>query len=71
MLTGFVFCAPLQTKKAEEIVQKYLDTVYYRFGGSMKILSDNGTEFKNMVFEDVAKKLMHHVNSKITSIKFI
>ena len=34
MLIGFVFCAPLQTKKAEEVVQKYLDTVYYRFGGS-------------------------------------
>ena len=57
MLTGFVFCAPLQTKRAKEIVQKYLDTVYYRFNGSRKILSDNGTEFKNKVFEDVAKKL--------------
>ena len=57
MLTGFVFCAPLQTKKAKEIVQKYLDTVYYRFGGSRKILSDNGTEFKNKVFEEMAKKL--------------
>ena len=56
MLTGFVFCAPLQTKKAEEIVQKYLDTVYYRFGGSRKIFSDNGTEFKNKVFEEIAKK---------------
>ena len=51
MLTGFVFCAPLQTKKAEEIVQKYLDTVYYRFGGSRKILSDN------KVFEEITKKL--------------
>ena len=57
MLTGFVFCAPLQTKKAKEIVQKYLDTVYYRFSRSRKILSDNGTEFKNKVFEDIAKKL--------------
>ena len=57
MLTGFVFCAPLQTKKAEEIVQKYLDTVYYRFSGSRKILSDNSTEFKNKVFEEIAKKL--------------
>ena len=57
MLTGFVFCTPLQTKKPEEIVQKYLDTVYYRFGGSRKILSDNGTEFKNKVFEEIAKKL--------------
>ena len=57
MLTGFVFCAPLQTKKAEEIIQKYLDTVYYRFSESRKILSDNGTEFKNKVFEEIAKKL--------------
>ena len=47
----------MQTKKAEEIVQKYLDTIYYRFGGSRKILSDNGTEFKNKVFEEIAKNL--------------
>ena len=57
MLTGFVFCAPLQTKKAKEIVQKYLDTVYYRFSGSRKLLSDSGTEFKNKAFEEIAKKL--------------
>ena len=57
MLTGFAFCAPLQTKKAEEIVQTYLDTVYHRFSGSRKILSHNGTEFKNRVFEEIAKKL--------------
>ena len=31
--------------------------VYSKFGGSEKILSDNGTEFKNTLFEDVAKKL--------------
>ena len=57
MLTGFVFYAPLQTKKAKEIVQKYLNTVYYRFGGSRKILSDNSMEFKNKVFEEIAEKL--------------
>ena len=57
MLTGFVFCVPLQTKKAKEIVQKYLDTVFCRFGGSRKILSDNGMELKNKVFEEIAKKL--------------
>ena len=57
MLTGFVFCAPLKTKRAEEVIQTYLNEVYYRFGGSRKILSDNGTEFKNKVFEEVAKKL--------------
>ena len=50
MLTGYVFCVPLQTKTAEEVIQAYIDNVYARFGGSLKILSDNGTEFKNKLF---------------------
>ena len=57
MLTGFIFCAPLKSKKAKEIVQIYLEEVYYRFRGSRKILSDNSTEFKNKVFQEVSKKL--------------
>ena len=57
MLTDFVFCAPLKSKKAKEIVQVYLNEVYYRFGGSRKILSDNSTEFKNKMFQEVSKKL--------------
>ena len=57
MLTGYVFCVPLKTKTAEEVIQAYIDNVYSKFGGSMKILSDNGTEFKNRIFEQVAKEL--------------
>ena len=57
MLTGYVFCIPLKTKTAEEVLQVYVDNVYLKFGGSMKILSDNGTEFKNKIFEQVAKEL--------------
>ena len=57
MLTGYVFCVPLKTKTAEEVIQAYIDHVYARFGGSLKILSDNGTEFKNKLFEQVAKEL--------------
>ena len=57
MLTGFLFCAPLKSKKAEEVIQTYLNEAYFKFGGSRKILSDNGTEFKNKMFEEVAKKL--------------
>ena len=30
---------------------------YSKFGGSEKILSDNGTEFKNKLFEDITKQL--------------
>ena len=51
MLTGYVFCIPLRTKQASEVVQAYIDNVYAKFGGSLKILSDNGAEFKNQLFE--------------------
>ena len=57
MLTGYVFCVPLKTKAAEEVIQAYIDNVYSKFRGSLKMLSDNGTEFKNKMFEQVAKEL--------------
>ena len=57
MLTGYVFCVLLKTKAAEEVIQAYIDNVYSKFGGSLKMLSDNGTEFKNKIFEQVAKEL--------------
>ena len=54
---GYVFCVPLKTKTAEEVIQAYIDNVYSKFGGSLKILSDNSTEFKNKIFEQVANEL--------------
>ena len=57
MLTGYVFCIPLEMKQANEVLQAYIDNVYAKFGGSLKILSDNGTEFKNQLFEKFAKEL--------------
>ena len=57
MLTGYVFCVPLKTKAAKQVIQAYIDHVYAKFGGSLKMLSDNSTEFKNKVFEQVAKEL--------------
>ena len=57
MLTGYVFCIPLKSKQANEVLQAYIDNVYAKFGGSLKILSDNGTEFKNKLFEQIAKEL--------------
>ena len=35
-LTGYVFCVPLKTKMAEEVIQAYIDNVYSKFGGSLK-----------------------------------
>ena len=57
MLTGYMFCVPLKTKTASEVVEAYIDEVYAKFRGSMKILSDNGTEFKNQLFMDVTTQL--------------
>ena len=57
MLTGYVFCVPLKTKTAEEVIQAYIDNIYFKFGGSLKMLSDNGTEFKNKMFEQIAEEL--------------
>ena len=57
MHTSYVFCIPLKTKTAEEVAQAYLLHVYSKFGGSEKILSDNGTDFKNKLIEEVADQL--------------
>ena len=39
------------------MVQAYLKNVHHLFGPLRKILSDNGTEFKNKLFTKVAKEL--------------
>ena len=57
MLTGFTWCVPLKTKTAEEVVKAYMDHIYCSFGGSIKILTDNGTKFKNKLFKEVISKL--------------
>ena len=57
MLTGFTFCIPLKNKTAEEVVKAYLNHVCCAFGPSRKILTDNGTEFKNKMWEAVHKLL--------------
>ena len=57
MLTEFTWCIPLKTKTAEEVSKAYLDHIYSNFGGSVKILMDNGTEFKNKLFKEVVEKL--------------
>ena len=57
MLTGFTWCIPTKLKKATDVARAYMQHVYSILGGSMKILTDNGTEFKNEVFREVLQKL--------------
>ena len=57
MHTCFAFCIPTPNKSASTIVKAYMNNVYCWFGGSYKILTDNGTEFKNDLINQVAKEL--------------
>ena len=57
MLTGYVFCVLLKTKTTEEVIQAHIDNIYSTFEGSLKMLFDNGTEFKNKMFKQIAKEL--------------
>ena len=57
MLTGYTFCIPIPSKSADDVVRAYVDNVYSKYGGSRKILSDNGSEFKNQLFTKVATEL--------------
>ena len=56
MLTGWVWCLPIPDKTANAVLKAYLKHVHHVFGPSRKILSDNGTEFKNDLFDRVAKE---------------
>ena len=57
MLSGWTWCIPIPDKTAPVVIQAYLKHVHHVFGPSQKILSDNGTEFSNKLFETVAKEL--------------
>ena len=66
MLTGFTFCIPLKSKRAEDVIKAYIDHICCTFGPSRKILTDNGTEFKNKLWMEVFEKL--RIEQKFTPI---
>ena len=66
MLTGFTFCIPLKSKRAEDVIKAYIDHICCTFGPSRKILTDNGTEFKNKLWTEVFEKL--RIGQKFTPI---
>ena len=57
MLTGFTFCIPLKSKCTEDVIKAYIDHICCPFGPSRKILTDNGTEFKNKLWTEIFNKL--------------
>ena len=66
MLTGFTFCIPLKSKRAEDVIKAYIDHICCTFGPSRKILTDNGTEFKNKLWTEIFEELK--IEQKFTPI---
>ena len=66
MLTGFTMAVPIKNKNAETICDAYRNHVYCTFGGSSRILTDNGSEFKNQEMKQVCKTLgVKHIFSPV------
>ena len=57
MLTGFTIAVPIPDKNATMVCKAYRDNVYCVFGGSSRILTDNGTEFKNKEMKAICDEL--------------
>ena len=57
MLSGWTWCIPIVDKSVPVVVQAYLKNVHHLFRPSRKILSDNGSEFKNQLFKIIAQEL--------------
>ena len=57
MLTGYTIAVAIPDKKAETVCGAYRDHVYCIFGGSSRILTDNGTEFKSKEMQQICKDL--------------
>ena len=57
MLTGYTIAVPIKDKRSETVCKAYRDSVYCIFGGSTKILTDNGTEFKSREMKQICEEL--------------
>ena len=66
MLTGFTIAVPIKNKNAETICVAYRDNIYCIFGGSRRMLTDNGSEFKNKEMQEVCDTLgLKHIFSPV------
>ena len=57
MLTGLTVAILIKDKSASTVCDAYRAHIYCTFGGSARILTDNGTEFKNEQMDKLCKQL--------------
>ena len=56
-MTGFTVAIPIKDKSASTVCDAYRAHIYCTFGGSARILTDNGTEFKNEQMDELCRQL--------------
>ena len=57
---------PIPNKNADNICDAYRHDIYCTFGGSSRILTDNGSEFKNKEMKQVCEILgVKHIFSPV------
>ena len=64
-----MWCIQLKTKTAEEVSKAYLDHIYSNFGGSVKILIDDWTEFKNKTLQGSHREIKHSIFQPFATIQ--
>ena len=57
MNTSYVFAIPMKEESVENVVQSYLSGIFAPNGGSITILSYNGTEFKSTALNKACDQL--------------
>ena len=66
MLMGYTIAVPIPDKKSKTVCDAYRDNIYCTFGGSSRILTDNGTEFKSQEMKAICEELnIKHVFSPV------
>ena len=65
-LTRYVEAIPIKNKSAEEVVHAFITAIIYRHGAVGWLISDNGREFVNKIFAQVAQ-LLRIKHSTITA----
>ena len=66
MLTGFTIAIPIKDKAADTVCDVYRAHIYCTFGGSARILTDNGSELKNEQMDKLCAQL--NIKSLLTSV---
>ena len=57
LYTSYMFAILMTVKSVENVIQTYLSGILSHKGGSIAILSNSGTQFKNKVLNEVCDQL--------------